>query len=222
MKVLVIAAHPDDELLGLGGTIAKHVSHGDEVHVLMMTEGSSTQYHNQPEKIEQKKREIMRVKSILGIKEIHFVDLPDMKLDTLPHVEVNAPITNIIDKLEPEIVYTHFYGDVNKDHRTIFESTMVATRPTGNTSVKRVLCYNTPSSTEWNVQTSGTTFMPNVYVDITDYLEDKLSAFEQYESEIRDYPHPRSIEAVKIHARYWGTHIGVKAAEPFMLVREIS
>src|SRR5699024_1857560 len=153
-----------------------------------------------------KKREIMRVKSILGIKEIHFVDLPDMKLDTLPHVEVNAPITNIIDKLEPEIVYTHFYGDVTKDHRTIFESTMVATRPTGNTSVKRVLCYNTPSSTEWNVQTSGTTFMPNVYVDITDYLEDKLSAFEQYESEIRDYPHPRSIEAVKIHARYWGTH----------------
>jgi len=221
MKVLVIAAHPDDEMLGLGGTLAKHAANGDEVHVLMMTEGSSTQYKGQPEMIEQKKREIANVKEILGLHAVHFVDLPDMLLDTLAHIEVNTPILKVIQNIRPEIVYTHFYGDVNKDHRMIFESTMVATRPSADSSVKKVLCYNTPSSTEWNVQQAGTAFMPNSYIDITGYLDRKLEALAAYESEMRSYPHPRSPEAIRIHANYWGTHIGVEAAEAFVIIREI-
>lgn len=221
MRVLVIAAHPDDELLGLGGTIAKHSSNGDEVHVLMITEGSSTQYKDQPDMIEQKKREITNVKNILRISDVHFVDLPDMKLDTLAHIDVNNPITKAVHKLQPEVVFTHFYGDVNKDHRVIFESTMVAVRPATNSSIKKVICYNTPSSTEWNIQQGHTAFMPNMYVDITEFLDKKLEALHQYKSEMREYPHPRSPESVRIHANYWGNHIGVEAAEAFMIVREI-
>ena len=221
MKVLVIAAHPDDEILGLGGTIAKHTSEGDEVHILMVTEGSSTQYKDRPEMIDQKRNEILNVKDILDIAKIHFVNLPDMKLDTLANIDVNQPITKAINELRPEIVYTHFYGDVNKDHRVIFESTMVAVRPSADCSVKKVICYHTPSSTEWNIQQGHTAFLPNMYVDITRFLDKKLKAFQQYKSEIRKYPHPRSPEALKIHAQYWGSHIGTEAAEAFMIVREI-
>ncbi|WNS74812.1 PIG-L deacetylase family protein [Bacillus sp. DTU_2020_1000418_1_SI_GHA_SEK_038] len=221
MRVLVIAAHPDDEILGLGGTIAKHTSQGDEVHILMVTEGSSTQYKDRPEMIKQKKKEMSKVKDILNIGNIHFVNFPDMRLDTLAHIEVNNPITKAIHKLQPEVVYTHFYGDVNKDHRVIFDSTMVAVRPSADFAVKKVICYNTPSSTEWNVQQGHTAFMPNMYVDITSFLEKKLKALNEYKSEMRKYPHPRSLEAIKIHANYWGSHIGVEAAEAFMLVREI-
>lgn len=221
MRVLVIAAHPDDEILGLGGTIAKHTNQGDEVHVLMVTEGASTQYKDQPEMIEVKKKEILKVKEILDIKEVHFVHLPDMMLDTLAHIAVNAPITKAVNELQPDIVYTHFYGDVNKDHRVIFDSTMVAVRPSVHFTVKKVICYHTPSSTEWNMQQGHTAFMPNMYVDITSYLEKKIKALEQYKSEMRKYPHPRSPESIKIIAHYWGTHIGVEAAEAFMIVREI-
>jgi N-acetylglucosamine malate deacetylase 1 len=221
MKVLVIAAHPDDEMLGLGGTLAKHASQGDEVHVLMITEGSSTQYKDNPEMIEQKKCEIAMVKKILNFAEVHFVNLPDMQLDTLAHIDVNSPISKAIEELSPKVVYTHFYGDVNKDHRVIFESTMVAVRPSKYSSVKKVICFNTPSSTEWNIQQAHTAFMPNMYVDISEHLEDKINALKQYESEIREYPHPRSAESIRIHANYWGSHIGVEAAEAFMVVREI-
>jgi len=221
MKVLVVAAHPDDEMLGLGGTLAMHSADGDEVHVLMVTEGSSTQYKNNPEMIAQKKNEMNQVKDVLGFKEIHYCDLPDMKLDTLAHIDLNKPISKAIQNIKPEIVYTHFYGDVNKDHRMIFESVMVAVRPLGKDSVKKVICYNTPSSTEWNLQRSHTAFMPNLYVDITGYLDKKVEALEQYKSEVREYPHPRSVKSIKVHAQYWGTHIGVEAAEAFMIVREI-
>ena len=221
MKVLVIAAHPDDEMLGLGGTIAKHASNGDEVHVLMVTEGSSTQYKDQPKMIEQKKKEIAKVKEILQISGVHFLDLPDMKLDTLAHIDLNSPITKVVNEVQPETVYTHFYGDVNKDHRVIFESTMVAVRPSAESSVRKVICYNTPSSTEWNIQQGHSAFMPNMYVDITDFLHYKLEALKQYKSEMREYPHPRSPESIKIHANYWGSHIGVESAEAFMLMREI-
>lgn len=221
MRVLVIAAHPDDEILGLGGTIAKHTSEGDEVHVLMVTEGASTQYKDRPEMIEQKKNEIFRVKNILNIADIHFINLPDMKLDTLAHIEVNNPIAKAIHQLRPEIVYTHFYGDVNKDHRVIFDSTMVAVRPSAEYSVKKVICFHTPSSTEWNIQQGHTAFLPNMYVDISRFLDKKLKALDQYKSELRKYPHPRSLESIKILANYWGSHIGAEAAEAFMIVREI-
>ncbi|MBO8157768.1 MAG: PIG-L family deacetylase [Bacillaceae bacterium] len=220
-KVLVIAAHPDDEVLGVGGTIAFHVNIGDQVDLLMVTEGSSTQYQGQPEKIQQKKDELQKVKEILGIHNIYYLDLPDMKLDTLANVELNATISQKISQINPDIVYTHFYGDVNSDHQELFKATMVATRPVENNNVKKVLCYYTPSSTEWNIQNSNNIFMPNVFVDISKFLNQKIEAMNCYKSELRPYPHPRSEEALVHIAKYWGLHTGVHAAEPFMLVREV-
>lgn len=221
MRVLIIAAHPDDEVLGVGGTIARHVDKGDEVFILMVTEGSSTQYKNQAGKIQQKKLELEKVKETLGITEVIYLDLPDMKLDTIPKADLNEQVAKAALNIKPEIVYTHFYGDINNDHQVVFEATMVAVRPIGDYSVRRVLAYNTPSSTEWSAQTSNNVFLPNVYVDITDYLPKKIEAMKQYQSELRSYPHPRSLESLNQVAKFWGKHIGVDAAEPFMLIREI-
>jgi len=222
MKVLVLAAHPDDEVLGVGGTIAYHVDKGDQVYVAIVTEGSSTQYDGEPEKILQKKEEAEKVKSILGISKVIYLNLPDMKLDTLAKIEINKRVNEVISTIKPDTIYTHFFGDINSDHHAVFEATMVASRPVGNYTVKKILCYFTPSSTEWAAQTINNAFLPNVYVDISKYIKKKLSAMDQYKSELRPYPHPRSLEALTIIGKYWGQQIGVEAAEPFMLIREIN
>ena len=227
MKVLVIAAHPDDEVYGVGGTIVKQVKCGDVVYVCLLTEGVTTQYRNTRDEIsltnliEQKKKETLKAAKILGIKEVFFFDLPDMRLDTIAHSEVNQPIEECIVKLLPDIVYTHHWGDVNKDHRLAFESTMVAVRPGLNSPIKRVLIYETPSSSEWNAPILTNQFMPNIFVDISDVLPLKIQAMEAYESELRPFPHPRSIEAVTIYAKKRGLEVGKKVVECFMLIREI-
>ncbi|MFH1563902.1 MAG: PIG-L deacetylase family protein [Nitrospirota bacterium] len=227
MKVLVVAAHPDDEIYGVGGTIVKHAKCGDEVYVCILTEGVTTQYANAMDKIsldnliEQKKKESLKAAKILGIKEVFFFNLPDMRLDTIAHSEVNQPIEQCIVKLLPDIVYTHHWGDVNKDHRLAFESTMVAVRPGLNSPIKRVLIYETPSSSEWNAPILTNQFMPNVFVDISDVLPLKIQAMKAYKSELRPFPHPRSIEAVTTYAKKRGLEVGKKSVECFMLIREI-
>lgn len=227
MKVLVIAAHPDDEVYGVGGTMVKHAQNGDEVYVCMLTEGVTTQYCNIKDKIqlsnliEQKKNESLKAARILGIKEIFFFNLPDMKLDTIAHSEINQPIEECIANLLPEIVYTHHWGDVNKDHRLAFESTMVAVRPALKNPIKKVLIYETPSSSEWNVPILTNQFLPNVFVDISDVLDIKIQAMKAYKSELRPFPHPRSIEAVTTYAKKRGLEVGKKVVECFMLIREI-
>lgn len=227
MKVLVIAAHPDDEVYGVGGTMVKHAQNGDEVYVCMLTEGVTTQYCNIKDKIqlsnliEQKKNESLKAARILGIKEIFFFNLPDMKLDTIAHSEINQPIEECITNLLPEIVYTHHWGDVNKDHRLAFESTMVAVRPALKNPIKKVLIYETPSSSEWNVPILTNQFLPNVFVDISDVLDIKIQAMKAYKSELRPFPHPRSIEAVTTYAKKRGLEVGKKVVECFMLIREI-
>jgi len=227
LKVLVIAAHPDDEVYGVGGTMVKHVQKGDEVYVCMLTEGVTTQYRNTMNKIslheliKQKKKESLRAAKILGIKKIFFFDLPDMKLNTIPHPEINQPIEECIATLLPEIVYTHHWGDVNKDHRLAFESTMVAVRPGLKSSIKKVLIYETPSSSEWNAPILTNQFLPNVFVDISDVLDLKIQAMKAYKSELRPFPHPRSIEAVTTYAKKRGLEVGKEVVECFMLIREI-
>lgn len=227
MKVLIIAAHPDDEVYGVGGTIIKHTKAGDEVYICMLTEGVTTQYRKYRDSIglakmvEQKRKETLNAVKILGVKEVFFFNLPDMKLDTLSHSEINQPIEECIAKLLPEVVYTHFWGDVNKDHRLVFESTMVAVRPGLTSPIKRVLIYETPSSSEWNAPILTNEFLPNVFVDISDVMDKKIEALKAYQSEIRDFPHPRSIEAVTIYAQKRGLTVGKKSAECFMLIREV-
>ena len=224
-KVLVIAAHPDDEVLGMGGTIAKYADRGDDVRLLIVTDGSSAQYRDEGnvEAIIQKKRNETRAcAAILGIGQIYYGTLPDMRLDVTPHIETNNVIENVVNAFQPSIVFTHFYGDVNKDHRLVFESSIVACRPTSSQCVRKLFLYSVPSSTEWNVQTASTAFLPNWFEDIGgEFAQRKYRAMACYETELREYPHPRSIQSLISTDLAEGIRIGVQAAESFMLVRAI-
>lgn len=220
-KILVIAAHPDDEVLGVGGTIALHSKiKGDDVYVLILTEGCSSQYKNNKSILLKKRAESEMANKILGVKEVIFEDLPDMKLDSLPHVQLNEVIEKNIRKISPDIIFTH-HPDVNKDHVLVFESTMVAIRPVPGSCVKKVLTYPSSSSTEWSSPFSNRFFIPNVFFNISETLGLKLKAFQCYKTEIREYPHPRALDSIKIYAEREGIAVGLKAAESFVLIRSI-
>lgn len=222
-KILVIAAHPDDEIYGMGGTIAKLAAEGNEVHVLIVTDGSTAQYRNCDDLsaiLECKKRETEKALSYVGVAACHYGELPDMRLDAVEHIKINEVIEKAIDEIAPDTVYTHFWGDVNMDHQKVFESTLVATRPTSSQTVRELYCYSVPSSTEWqpNLRVA---FTPNVFVDISAYTAQKAAAIEAYATELRQYPHPRSVEAVRMQDLASGLRMGLSAAEEFILLRSI-
>jgi LmbE family N-acetylglucosaminyl deacetylase len=216
-RVLVIAAHPDDEVLGMGGTIASHVDRGDVVRVLVVTDGSSAQYPGDEAILARKEEEARRAAAELGIRDYVHLDLPDMRLDTLAHVELNGVVEEQVRDLGPEVVYT-VQPDVNRDHRQLFDSVAVATRPTPGQPVRRLLTYAPTSSTEWTPAPVNW-FVPNWFVDVTGRLERKLAAFAHYETERREYPHPRSERAIRAAAEFYGASCGCEHAEPFVLVR---
>lgn len=223
MKILVIAAHPDDEIYGMGGTIAKLSALGHEVHVLIVTDGCTSQYRNDSrlsEILRQKRQEAERANAIVGVTRVHFGDFPDMKLDTIPHVEVNALIERAVAEIQPDAVYTHFYGDVNVDHQMVYRSTLVAVRPVPEQCVKALYCYRVPSSTEWSPQLSHTAFLPNVMVDISAYADKKAQALAAYQTEMRAYPHPRSAQYTAENDRACGLQWGLGTAEQFVLLRQ--
>jgi LmbE family N-acetylglucosaminyl deacetylase len=221
MRVLTIAAHPDDETLGSGGTMARLAAQGHEVWVCILTDGVTARHQH----IDLQQECAIKAGDVLGVSNVVFCGLPDQRLDAMPLLEVITPIEKCIAQLEPHVVLTHFHQDANQDHRIAFQATLVATRPVVGTSVEQVLCYETASSTEWAPPFSGSVFSPNVFVDITETLPRKLEAMRQYEGtfagEIRPYPHPRSYEALEAYARRHGAAAGVGAAEPFMLVRRL-
>lgn len=218
MKVLVFAAHPDDEVLGMGGTIALHATAwGHDVRIVCVTDGSSTQYPGDTATRERKNQEARSAAAELGVADYVHLDLPDMRLDTIPHVEVNQVVEAQLLDFRPTVVYTVF-PDLNRDHRALFDSVGVATRPTPGQFVRRVLAYAPASSFEWTPHAIGA-FAPNWFVDITGALGRKLAAFEHYETEVRAYPHPRSERALRAQAEFFGTSAGFEYAEPFVLVR---
>lgn len=224
-KILVIAAHPDDEVLGMGGTIAKLVRDGNDVDVLIVTDGSSAQYRDSDhlaEIIEAKKKETRNCADVLGIRDIYYGELPDMKLDTTPHIRINQVIEDVIDKVQPDIVFTHFWGDVNCDHQNVYKSTLVAVRPVMGQVVRELYCYRVPSSTEWTPNKADTMFMPNYFVDIEVYAEQKYKAFACYSTELRDYPHPRSVQYLRESDKAAGLRVGMLAAEEFILLRKLA
>jgi LmbE family N-acetylglucosaminyl deacetylase len=217
VSVLVFAAHPDDEVLGMGGTIAVHALRGETVRVVCVTDGSSTQYPGDAQIRERKNGEARDAAAALGVDEYVHLDLPDMRLDTLAHVELNAVVDEQVRRFEPAVVYTA-HPDVNLDHRALFDSVAVATRPVPGQVVRRVLTYAPTSSTEWT-PAATTWFVPNWFVDVTGTLERKLAAFAHYETEQRPYPHPRSDRAIRAAAEFYGASCGCEYAEPFVLVR---
>ena len=223
MKVLVVASHPDDEVLGCGGTIAKHVQAGDEVHVVIMGEGRG--YRNikgTAKKAAQIlggntiKEAARKAKDILGVSMLTIHSLPDNKMDTVPLLEVTRMVEVHIENMRPDIVYTHHAGDLNIDHRITHQAVMTACRPLPGCSVKTILCFEIPSSTEW-----GQGFEPDWFVDVTKVWEKKQEALLAYESEMRDFPHPRSRRGISYLAQWRGATVGVEVAEAFMLARRI-
>ena len=219
MKVLVFAAHPDDEVLGMGATIALHAERRDDVRIVCVTDGSSTQYPGDAETRRRKNEEAQRAAAELGVEDYRHLDLPDMRLDTLPHVELNRVVAEHVLELAPDVVYTP-HPDVNRDHRALFDSVAVASRPTPGQPVRRLLTYAPTSSTEWTPAALNW-FVPNWFVDVTETFERKLAAFVHYETEHRAYPHPRSERALRAHAEFFGASVGCEYAEPFVLVRSV-
>ncbi|MFQ5707996.1 MAG: PIG-L deacetylase family protein [bacterium] len=217
MKVLVLAAHPDDEVLGCGGTIARLGAEGHEITTVIFCENASVRYNNTMNgKIENMARECAKV---LGVKNPVFLRMPDQKLDTYSALEMAQMVERVIKEYQPEMIFTHHGGDINEDHQVLFEATMVATRPLPLGKIKSIMTYETISSTEWGVSNYHSSFRPNVFYDISKTLPVKLQAFGSYVSEIREFPHPRSIEAIEIRAKDWGARVGVPAVEPFQLIR---
>jgi LmbE family N-acetylglucosaminyl deacetylase len=220
MRILVVAAHPDDETLGAGGTIAWHTARGDAVWVCILSEGASSRH----DRVQQQLDCARRACDVLGVENLVLVGLPDQRLDTLSLLDVISPIEDCIEAFRPEVVLTHFSGDVNEDHRLVSRATMVATRPVAGSSVRRVCAFEVASSTDWAPPVPGSVFAPNLFVDISGTLEVKLTAMkayaDTYRSEVRPFPHPRSMEALTAYARRHGVVSGMLAAEPFMLLRE--
>lgn len=217
MNVLVIAAHPDDELLGAGGTVALHAEKGDNVCLAILCEGVSNRY--EPEWRKQVIEQSRQAGAILGASEIVTMELPDQRLDTFAISVVAGYVEELVTKHKPEVVYTHFGGDVNADHRVLCEAVVIATRPYSAPFVREVLQFETPSSTEWGTPSLMVPFHPSVFVDISGTLAKKVEAFGCYTAEVRSYPHPRSLEAVRDRARYWGSLSNCGAAEPFVPIR---
>jgi LmbE family N-acetylglucosaminyl deacetylase len=219
VNVLVVTAHPDDEVLGMGGTLALHARRGDDVRVVCLTDGSSAQYPNMPERWTQKHDDARRALATIGVGAPFVHDFPDMRLDTVPHVEVNRVIERHVAEHRPEVVYS-VHPDVNLDHAAVFRSVSVATRPLPSQSVRRVLTYAPLSSIEWTPPALNS-FVPTWFVDISSVIDVKLAAFACYTTEQREYPHPRSARAIEAHAAAVGSSIGCAYGEALMLVRSV-
>jgi LmbE family N-acetylglucosaminyl deacetylase len=217
MNVLNVSAHPDDDLLGQGGTLARHVRAGDHVVSLIACEGASVRYDQEAmAAIEAAGRS---ANEILGVQDLRFLRLPEQALETRPLIDICREIEQVISETQPEVVYTHSAADVNSDHRILLEAVLVATRPFAAPSVREVWLFETASSTEWGGPPLFGTFQPHLFVDIGETLDLKVQALECYTREIRDWPHPRSPEGLRARARHWGSQAGFEAAEPFQAVR---
>jgi LmbE family N-acetylglucosaminyl deacetylase len=225
MNVLVIASHPDDEVLGCGGTIARLAAEGHAVDIAILGEGITARY-DEREKAETELLRIHRERAqraghVLGARAVHLFDLPDNRFDSIPLLDVVKKIEGLLERLRPEVVYTQHGGDLNVDHVITYRATLTATRPMAGGFVKAVYAYEVGSSTEWAFQRFAPVFHPNLFVDVSATLPQKLDAMAVYESEARAFPHPRSREALEAAARRWGSVAGLLAAEAFEIVREI-
>jgi LmbE family N-acetylglucosaminyl deacetylase len=219
VRVLVIAAHPDDEVIGAGGTIARHVAQGDEVYWCIVTQGYSPPWSE--ERVAAALPQVKNVQEVLGIKEVFFCGFPTVKLNTVPYMELSAALQRVVDRVRPTVVYTTPPSDINQDHRIVYDCTLVATRPLPGCSVRRLLAYEIAPSARFGQPAGCSPFVPNVFVDISEYLDKKLEAMSCYKTQLREPPHPRSLEGLRVLAAERGLSVGQKAAECFQLIREL-
>jgi N-acetylglucosamine malate deacetylase 1 len=224
MTILVVAAHPDDEVLGCGASIAKWSEAGELIHVLIMAEGvtSRADYRD----LESNKKELSglaksahRAVEILGGTSVKLLNFPDNRMDSFDILDIIKAIEMEIARLQPDTVVTHHAGDVNIDHRIIHEAVVTACRPQLGQTVRKLLAFEVSSSTEWQPPGSAPTFQPNWFEDVTTSFEKKSIALSEYKSELRDWPHPRSLQGIEVLARWRGATVGCELAESFMLLR---
>ena len=219
-SILVVAAHPDDEVLGCGGYIANQVWSGDEVFVTFLSDGVTSRQGNLGlQEIESRRNAARSASKVLGASDVSFGDFPDNKLDAVPLLEIIKSIEAVVERVRPQIVLTHFGGDLNIDHRIVNQAVLTACRPAPKQGVKEILFFEVPSSTEWQVPIEGEAFIPTWFEDISETLELKIKALTVYKHELREWPHPRSIKAVEHLAHWRGASCGVDAAEAFVLGR---
>ena len=219
MKVLVIAPHPDDEVIGVGGTIARRAKEGHEVYVCVVTKAFPPLFSE--EIVEQARNECREADKLLGAVETSFLDFPAVTLETVPRHELNGGILKTIQRINPDEVYIPHRGDMQLDHKMIVDAAMVALRPKYEHVVKRIYAYETLSETGWDIPNTVNEFIPTVYEDITETLDRKLEAMNFFKSQLGEFPDARSVGAIEALARYRGATVNVKAAEAFSLVREI-
>jgi len=219
-KVLVVAAHADDEALGCGGTIARHVAEGSSVHLVIMADGVSSRPKVESADAGSRMDAAREAQKILGIAGITPFELPDNQMDSFPFLEIVRILERLIDELSPTLIYTHHHGDLNIDHRITNQAVLTACRPVPNHCVREIREFEVLSSTEWSFS-SQPVFVPNVFIDITGYLDTKLAALAAYEAEMRPSPHSRSLLHAEALARHRGYSVGFAAAEAFMLTRAV-
>jgi len=218
-SVLVVAAHPDDEILGVGGTILKHVKTGDRVSILVLGDGESSRPGAALADIKKREAQIKKAARALGALNIFIEKFPDNKFDSLSLLEIVKVIEKVINKVKPRVVYTHHAYDLNIDHCLTSQAVLTACRPQPNFCVKKILAFETLSSTEWQLKDQSNTFCPTEYIDISSYIEKKIEIFKIYKGEVKKYPHPRSLMGVKILAQYRGMGVGYRYAEAFTVIR---
>ena len=225
MTTLVIVAHPDDEVLGCGGTIARLTQEGHNAYIAILGEGITSRYQHQEEADQAQIKALhactRQVAELLGAKDLFLRNLPDNRFDIVPLLDVIKIIEDLLKRLQPQVIYTHHGGDLNIDHMITHRAVLTATRPMVGCPVKEIYAFEVPSSTDWAFGQFQPVFRPNVFVDINATLETKLKAMELYDSEARQFPHPRSPEALRALARRWGSVVGCEAAEAFELIRAV-
>ena len=224
-KVFVVAAHPDDELLGVGGCVAKHVAAGDEVYALILGEGQTSRWEHREEAdkavVESLHKDTLDAAKEVGFQEVFFENFPDNRFDQVDLLDIVKSVEKYIREIKPEIVYTHFQGDLNVDHQMTARAVLTATRPIGDYCVQEIYAFETLSSTEWNFDTTEQSgFVPNVFVDITEEYAKKEAAMRHYHSELCEFPHPRSLEGMDVLSRTRGMAAGMQRAEAFRLIRK--
>jgi len=219
-RILVIAAHADDEVLGAGGTIARHVAEGDVVHLILMADGVRSRANASEADLARRLNASECAQTILGISTYHCLGLQDNRMDSVPLLDIVQMLEKVMEEIQPSVIYTHHFGDLNIDHRLTHTAVMTACRPRPKLFVREIYGFEVLSSTEWGTPHESP-FLPTFFVDISKYLRTKIKALKSYMDEMRDAPHSRSIEHVKSLARHRGYSIGVDNAEAFAVYRII-
>lgn len=218
-KILVIAPHPDDEILGCGGTIIRNIAEGNEVYVCIATKGCPPLF--KPERTEENRRDTIKCHKHIGIKKTFFLDFPAAMMETVERYELNGKLLDVVSEVQPDEVYIPHWGDMQKDHQMVADAAMVALRPKYKPQVKCIYGYETMSETAWNAPNVQNEFIPNVFIDISEYLEKKKEALAFFKLQVSAFPDARSLEAIEALAKYRGALMNMQAAEAFMLIRDL-